>query len=82
MDEAGDKDAQAETGVTIALEMIERLKNTPGIRGLHIMAVHWESIVPRLVEESGIPRPAVREPAKAEPATKKVEAPAAVAQPA
>jgi methylenetetrahydrofolate reductase (NADPH) len=82
MDEAGDKDAQAETGVTIALEMIERLKNTPGIRGMHIMAVHWESIVPRLVEESGIPRPAVREPAKAEPATKKVEAPAAVAQPA
>ncbi len=61
MDAAGDKEAQAETGVTIALEMIERLKNTPGIHGLHIMAVHWESIVPRLVEEAGLPRPVVRE---------------------
>ncbi|PWH14099.1 MAG: hypothetical protein DDG58_13120 [Ardenticatenia bacterium] len=61
MDSAGDKEAQAEMGVTIALEMIERLKNTPGIHGLHIMAVHWESIVPRLVEEAGLPRPVVRE---------------------
>ena len=68
MDEAGDKDAQSETGVTIALEMIEKLKRTPGVRGLHIMAVHWESIVPRLVEESGVPRPVVRELAKPAPA--------------
>ena len=37
--------------------MIEKLKNTPGINGMHIMAVHWEAIVPRLVEESGIPKP-------------------------
>ena len=52
MDAAGDdKDAQQETGVTIALEIIDRLKALPGIRGLHIMAVHWEEIVPRLVAE-------------------------------
>lgn len=57
MDEAGDKDGQAEVGVQIALEMIEKLKNTPGINGIHIMAVHWESIVPRLVEEAGLPKP-------------------------
>jgi methylenetetrahydrofolate reductase (NADPH) len=80
MDEAGDKDAQSETGVTIALEMIEKLKNTPGVRGLHIMAVHWESIVPRLVEESGVPRPVVREIAKPEPAPQREHA--AAAQPA
>lgn len=58
MDAAGDdKVAQQETGVAIALEMIEKLKATPGIRGLHIMAVHWEEIVPRLIEEGGLPRP-------------------------
>ncbi|MEJ2511211.1 MAG: methylenetetrahydrofolate reductase [Anaerolineales bacterium] len=57
MDNAGDKEAQSEVGVQIALEMIEKLKNTPGINGMHIMAVHWEAIVPRLVEESGIPKP-------------------------
>jgi methylenetetrahydrofolate reductase (NADPH) len=61
MDAAGDdKKAQQETGVTIALEMIELLKDTPGIHGMHLMAVHWEEIVPRLVEESGVPKPPVR----------------------
>ncbi len=52
MDAAGDdKDAQQEAGVEIALEMIDKLKSTAGISGMHIMAVHWEDIVPRLVEE-------------------------------
>ena len=48
MDAAGDdKEAQQETGVAIALEIVEKLKATQGIHGLHIMAVHWEEIVPR-----------------------------------
>lgn len=59
MDDAGEKEAQQEVGVTIALELIEKLKATPGISGLHIMAVHWEQAVPRLVEESALPRPVV-----------------------
>jgi methylenetetrahydrofolate reductase (NADPH) len=57
MNRAGDKEAQQEEGVAIALEIIEKLKNTPGISGMHLMAIHWESIVPRLVEEAGLPRP-------------------------
>lgn len=61
MDAAGeDKVAQQETGVAIALELIEQLKATRGIAGLHIMAVHWEEIVPRLIDESGLPRPVVK----------------------
>jgi methylenetetrahydrofolate reductase (NADPH) len=48
---------QQEEGVQIALELIEKIKNTPGVSGMHIMAVHWEEIVPRLVEESNLPRP-------------------------
>ncbi len=60
MDEADDKEAQQEEGVAIALELIAKLKNTPGISGMHIMAVHWESVVPRLVEESGVPRPVIQ----------------------
>jgi methylenetetrahydrofolate reductase (NADPH) len=59
MDEAGDREGQQEEGVAIALEMIEKLRRTSGLNGMHIMAVHWEAIVPRLVEESGIPRPVV-----------------------
>jgi methylenetetrahydrofolate reductase (NADPH) len=57
MDEAGDKDGQQEEGVAITLELIEKLRNVTGINGLHIMAVHWESIVPRIVESAGLPRP-------------------------
>jgi methylenetetrahydrofolate reductase (NADPH) len=57
MDEAGDKEGQQEVGVEIALEIIEKLKNTPGISGMHIMAVHWEDIVPRLVTDGGLPLP-------------------------
>jgi methylenetetrahydrofolate reductase (NADPH) len=80
MDDAGDKDGQQEEGVVIALEMIEKLKNTPGINGMHMMAVHWEAIVPRLVEESGVPRPVIHslEEVSAGPAG---EQPASVAQP-
>lgn len=54
MTEAGDEDAQREEGVRIALGILAKLRATPGIRGVHIMAIHWESIVPRLVEEAGI----------------------------
>lgn len=65
MDAAGDdKKAQEETGVAIALEMIEKLKNTPGINGIHIMAVHWEDIVPRLVTEANLPRPTFKDMAE------------------
>lgn len=59
MDDAGDKEAQQEVGVEIALEIIEKLKNTPKLAGMHVMAVHWEDIVPRLIEESGVPKPVV-----------------------
>jgi methylenetetrahydrofolate reductase (NADPH) len=68
MDEAGDKDAQQAEGVAIALELIEKIKGTAGLSGIHIMAVHWESIVPRLVEESGLPRPVLQELPQQEPA--------------
>ncbi len=61
MDDAGpDKEAQAETGVQIALEIIEKLLQTPGINGMHVMAVHWEAIVPRLLDEAGVPKPQIR----------------------
>lgn len=59
MDEAGDKEGQQEEGVRIALEIIEKLRATPGIAGMHVMAVHWEAIVPRLIEEAGLPTPPI-----------------------
>jgi methylenetetrahydrofolate reductase (NADPH) len=57
-----------EEGVQIALEMIEKVRGLfgQGIHGIHIMAVGWEEIVPRLLQDSGL-APASLEPA-AQPA--------------
>ncbi len=52
MEAAGDK--AEEEGVQIALELIERIKKTQGVHGIHIMAVGWEEIVPRIVTEAGL----------------------------
>jgi len=47
-----------EEGLNIILEIIEQLKDIPGVHGIHIMAVGWEDIVPQLVEKAGLmPRP-------------------------
>lgn len=55
----GAKSAKEE-GVKICLETIEQLKEIEGVHGIHIMAVAWEEIVPRIVEEAKLlPRPVV-----------------------
>ena len=43
-----------EESIQITLELIDKIKKLRGVRGLHFMAVGWESIVPRLVTESGL----------------------------
>jgi 5,10-methylenetetrahydrofolate reductase len=49
-----------EEGVKIAIELINKIRKVEGIAGIHIMAVGWESIVPRIVKECGLlPRPIV-----------------------
>jgi methylenetetrahydrofolate reductase (NADPH) len=52
------KEKQAEEGIDICVESIQRLKDLPGVRGFHIMAIEWEEKVPEIVERSGLyPRP-------------------------
>jgi 5,10-methylenetetrahydrofolate reductase len=47
-----------EVGVLFSIELIEQLRATAGVHGVHIMAVSWEDIVPRIVKEAGLlPRP-------------------------
>ncbi len=51
-------DKQREEGIKIAVETIQMLKDMDGVHGVHIMAIEWEDIVPRIVEEAGLmPRP-------------------------
>ncbi len=59
MERAGD--GAGEEGVIIALELIEQVKKLEGVNGIHLMAVGWESIVPRIIEEAGFDRTAVEE---------------------
>lgn len=53
------QDPKAE-GVKICVEMIQQVREIPGIHGVHIMAVEWEEIVPEIVQQAGLyPRPKV-----------------------
>lgn len=56
MEKAEEAGNAQEEGVQIALEIIEKVKakRGQGIHGIHIMAVGWEEIVPRLVTEAGL----------------------------
>ena len=52
------KEKQAEEGIKISVESIQRLKEVEGVRGFHIMAIEWEEKVPEIVERAGLlPRP-------------------------
>jgi len=49
---------QAEEGLKICVETIQRLREVPGVRGVHIMAIEWEEKVGEIVERAGLlPRP-------------------------
>lgn len=56
-----------EEGVQIALELIEAIKGKQGVNGIHIMAVGWEEIVPRIVTEAGLLPPDFNTPVNPEP---------------
>ena len=54
------KEKQAEEGVTICVETIERLKKIEGVAGFHIMAIEWEEKVEEICKRAGLlPRPQV-----------------------
>ncbi len=54
------KEQQAQEGLDICVEAIQRLKEVKGVSGFHIMAIEWEEKVPEIVERGGLyPRPKV-----------------------
>ena len=54
------KEKQAEEGLNICVETIQRLKECEGVKGFHIMAIEWEEKVPGIVKSAGLyPRPEV-----------------------
>jgi len=73
MEAAGER--AEEEGVQIALEVIEKVKGLNGVHGIHLMAVGWEEIVPRIVSESGLLPEGFVPPEPPAPKKVKVEAP-------
>jgi methylenetetrahydrofolate reductase (NADPH) len=56
------KEKQADEGINICVESIQRLKEVEGVKGFHIMAIEWEEKVPEIVERGGLyPRPKIDE---------------------
>jgi methylenetetrahydrofolate reductase (NADPH) len=54
------KEKQAEEGIKICIEDMQRLKEVEGVSGFHVMAIEWEEMVPEIVEAAGLyPRPKV-----------------------
>jgi len=55
-----EKEKRSEEGIKIAVETIQQLKEIEGVHGVHIMAIEWEEMVPRIAEQAGLlPRPQV-----------------------
>ena len=49
-----DKRNQADEGIKICLETIEKLKQLNGVHGVHIMAIEWEEAVGQIVEQASL----------------------------
>jgi methylenetetrahydrofolate reductase (NADPH) len=53
--------AWQEEGISICVEIIEQVREIPGVSGVHIMAIEWEEAIPTIVEKAGLlPRPIVQ----------------------
>lgn len=52
--------AQREEGIKVCVELIQQMREIPGVAGVHIMAIEWEEAVAKITEQAGLlPRPAV-----------------------
>jgi len=53
----GAKDQKRE-GINICVDIINQVKEIPGVAGVHVMAIEWEEAVPEICEKAGLlPRP-------------------------
>jgi methylenetetrahydrofolate reductase (NADPH) len=52
------KEKQSEEGIKICVETIQKLREIPGVRGIHIMAIEWEEKVSEIAKAADLlPRP-------------------------
>ncbi len=47
-----------EEGISLCIDIIKSLREIKGVKGVHIMAIEWEEVVPKIVKGAGLyPRP-------------------------
>jgi len=51
---AAPKDKQADEGIRIAVETIQKVREIKGVAGVHLMAIEWEGKVPEILKAAGI----------------------------
>src|SRR5512139_2837118 len=52
------KELQEAEGIKIAIELIKQVLDIPGVKGVHVMAIEWESALEPIVKGAGLyPRP-------------------------
>lgn len=47
-------DKVSEEGIKLCAEIIQQVREIPGVAGVHVMAVSWEDAVPEILERAGI----------------------------
>jgi methylenetetrahydrofolate reductase (NADPH) len=48
------KNKQADEGIKIAVETIQRVREIKGVAGIHLMAIEWEQKVPEILKAAGL----------------------------
>ena len=52
------KEQRRQEGIKQCVDIIQQIREIPGVAGVHIMAIEWEEAVPQIVELAGLlPRP-------------------------
>jgi methylenetetrahydrofolate reductase (NADPH) len=47
-------DRVQDEGITLCAEIIQRVKEIPGVAGVHVMAFGWEDAIPEILERAGL----------------------------
>jgi CO dehydrogenase/acetyl-CoA synthase delta subunit len=64
----GARDKQKE-GISIAVDIINQVREIEGVAGVHVMAIEWEEAVAEIVEKAGLlPRPVLEQAGEETPA--------------
>jgi CO dehydrogenase/acetyl-CoA synthase delta subunit len=69
---------QKQEGINICVDIINQVKEIPGVAGVHVMAIEWEEAVGEICEKAGLlPRPTFADDAAAVQPVKESAAPVA-----